>query len=668
MSNIDPWHYPRPDLAQKLLSRFDPGPAEALSLYAPRREGKSSFLLNDLATTGASQGLQPVFVDLWANRERPGEAIADALEAAARKVQSPDFKYGTVLGRFAKDVTSIGAFGVSVGMKERPSPTGPATQDTLSRIGYWADQLVAHSARPVLLIIDEAGALANAVGGQEVAASLRAALQRHGRLDCRAVFSASSRESLTRLFDTPDSPLYRFGISETLPPPDAGIAAHFAERMKASSGIRVSAAELASAYEKLGQKPAPLRSMAASMDAEANPDVHKFLQRQLGSQESMAEQRSAILKKQLAPVDLALLREIASGRPQLWGADALGRIADEIGVPIVTPKVLDESLAKLRAGGLIARVERGQYELEDHDAAHALLSEDVLEPRMFAAANATMPMNKQNGYVTIMVDTRGAAFEDAGRAYELARVLGDAAAKVRETHALDQVLAKLEDLNGNRVGRIEWQETVPLVDPTETGVMHLSVRAGDTTAEIIDEIADNVRLGATSFVVRSPDGSVISVASLRDPEPEADKRWVREILDGYRESLELQLRDAGYTIQLGQPGERLLLPPASGCDKGDLAAEWERIEREPRATERRYAIEDFRQLSGTTKLVLTTDSAKEASEYLHAPDAEFRRVVDKTSGVTVALIGGDRSQLKETPEFQRAKENEGRNASHVHEM
>lgn len=581
MSTVDPWHYPRPDLARKLLARFDPGPAEALALYAPRRSGKTSFLLNDLAATAAEQGLQPVFVDLWANRERPGEAIADALEAAARKVQSPDFKYGTVLGRFAKEVTSIGAFGVSVGMKERASVTGPSTQDTLSRIGYWADQLLASSARPVMLIVDEAGALASAKDGLEVAAALRAALQRHGRLDVRPVFSASSRESLTRLFDTPDSPLYRFGVGGVLPPPDEGIAKHFAERLKESSGISVSVNALTDAYRRLDNKPAALRSLAASMDAEADPSVSKYLERQLGSQESMAEQRAGLLKKQLAPLDIALLREIASERPQLWGAEALGRIAGEAGIPIVTPKSLDDSLTRLRAAGLVARIERGLYEVEDHEAAHSLLREEVLEPRMVATANATMSINKQSGYVTVTIDTRSAAFEDAGREYELARLLSDAAHIVREAGAIDQIHAKLDDINGNRAGKVEWQETAPLVDPSETGVLHVSVRAGDTTAEIIHEIAENVRLGASSFVVRSPDGNVIALASIRDPDPEADKRWRREMDDLRHGYVEDRLVEAGYAIRQlpGTPGERMLLPPPGGHADSDFAREWQHFER-----------------------------------------------------------------------------------------
>src|ERR1700730_7277822 len=67
----DPWHYPRSELARTFLRRFDPGPAEALTLFAQRRSGKTAFLKNDLATIGIEAKLQPVYIDLWAHLDDP---------------------------------------------------------------------------------------------------------------------------------------------------------------------------------------------------------------------------------------------------------------------------------------------------------------------------------------------------------------------------------------------------------------------------------------------------------------------------------------------------------------------------------------------------------------------------------------------------------------------
>ncbi len=92
--NRDPWHYPRPELANTFLRRFDPGPAEALTLFAQRRSGKTAFLKNDLAAAALATKLQPVYIDLWAHMDDPSLAIADGFEAAARTLQDPKYKYG----------------------------------------------------------------------------------------------------------------------------------------------------------------------------------------------------------------------------------------------------------------------------------------------------------------------------------------------------------------------------------------------------------------------------------------------------------------------------------------------------------------------------------------------------------------------------------------------
>ena len=45
----DPWHYPRPKLAEKYLQVFDIGLIAAQGLFAKRRMGKSEFLEKDLS-------------------------------------------------------------------------------------------------------------------------------------------------------------------------------------------------------------------------------------------------------------------------------------------------------------------------------------------------------------------------------------------------------------------------------------------------------------------------------------------------------------------------------------------------------------------------------------------------------------------------------------------
>lgn len=279
----DPWHYPRTGLAEQFLRRFNPGPAQALTLFAERRAGKTAFLQNDLAPAAIAAKLQPVYIDLWAHRADPGRAIADGLEAAARKVRDPNYKYGSILGRFDDQVTSLGAFGVSVGMKGRTEAQGP--DDTISRIGFWADQ---------------------------------------------------------------------------------------------SSGIRVPEAELLRAFNELDRRPGPFREMVEAMDNAAEPNVEKYLQRQIGEMQAMAYTRADLAK--LKPLDVAVLEQILTGDGELFGRESKAAIASRIGVDSVNPKSLTDSLNKLRDLGMVTRVDRGDYRIEDRDVETLLLGQNLVGP------------------------------------------------------------------------------------------------------------------------------------------------------------------------------------------------------------------------------------------------------------------------------------------------
>jgi len=55
-SKPDPWHFARPELAQKYLQTFRIGLISAQALFAPRRMGKSEFLEQDLIPAAEKSG------------------------------------------------------------------------------------------------------------------------------------------------------------------------------------------------------------------------------------------------------------------------------------------------------------------------------------------------------------------------------------------------------------------------------------------------------------------------------------------------------------------------------------------------------------------------------------------------------------------------------------
>ena len=80
MPNLtDPWHFPRPELAQSYLRGFDLGLTSARGLFARRRMGKSEFLKHDLLPAAIHDGYLAAYTNLWDSTDHPGQALATAI-------------------------------------------------------------------------------------------------------------------------------------------------------------------------------------------------------------------------------------------------------------------------------------------------------------------------------------------------------------------------------------------------------------------------------------------------------------------------------------------------------------------------------------------------------------------------------------------------------------
>jgi hypothetical protein len=82
------WHFSRPDLVTKSLKLFKVGITSNIALIAPRRKGKTLFLLSDLALQAEAQGYIPIYTSLWQNTDFPHKDLIDALEETIRSISN----------------------------------------------------------------------------------------------------------------------------------------------------------------------------------------------------------------------------------------------------------------------------------------------------------------------------------------------------------------------------------------------------------------------------------------------------------------------------------------------------------------------------------------------------------------------------------------------------
>ena len=76
----DPWHFERSALTERVLDVLTRGPVRALSLFAPRRAGKTEFLIRDLAPGAEARGHRVIYASFWQAPLSPLAVLLQALE------------------------------------------------------------------------------------------------------------------------------------------------------------------------------------------------------------------------------------------------------------------------------------------------------------------------------------------------------------------------------------------------------------------------------------------------------------------------------------------------------------------------------------------------------------------------------------------------------------
>lgn len=356
MKTFDDLEVRRPELARSYLELLRAQPGRPIALFAPRRVGKTFFLDQDLTPAALAVGFTPVYADIWLHRTSPLSAINHALEEALDDATVPASSVGKVAKTLVKKVEALGAaleFGEEP--KRRPMPSEPALRlDTL------VARLAAARSRPVLLMLDEAQALAESTEGASVMASLRAVLQKRKR-DVLAVFTGSSQDALAAMMAASGGPMYQF--AQLLNFPVLGedylnlLAKHFSRVHK---GKRLDMTKLQAAFAHLGYKPALMKDLVKELSAEGSTDVQVTLRR-MASDANNVRGWKALLAP-LSPFDRHLLVLIAHKKPPI-GKNTLNELARTEGKAPTVAKVR-AALERLKRVGILSGT-GGEYLIED---------------------------------------------------------------------------------------------------------------------------------------------------------------------------------------------------------------------------------------------------------------------------------------------------------------
>ena len=351
----DPWHFPRPEFTEQVLTGLITGPARALTLFAPRRTGKTEFLLKDLAPLAEGRGHPVIYASFWQTPLSPLAVLLYELETRLA---------GAGLGERIRSAAS--ALAPKLRLSAAPFGVGIEAEVDLSALrGRPPDALLLHldgllerlsqRRRPAILLLDEVQELARQPENEALVGALRTSLDRRaGRL--RVVFTGSSREGLAAMFSVRRAPFFHFASQIELPPLGDAFVDHLVGVFRKASHRTLPRPEMIAAFHRMRRSPFVFRTL---LDVLLHDPA-------LAIEAAMSEVRNRVAASldysgvwlSLSPLQRATAQILATGTGRPFGAEFRKAVGEVLEQPPPSAGQIQAALRRL-----------GRLELADSAAA-----------------------------------------------------------------------------------------------------------------------------------------------------------------------------------------------------------------------------------------------------------------------------------------------------------
>ena len=260
----DPWHFERSEFTERILTLLAHGPAQALILFAPRRTGKTEFLLKDLAPLAEDGGHRVIYASFWQAPLSPLAVLLHALETSLRQ--------GSFMDRVRSSATALAPrLKLSAAL---PGAEVAAEVDLTALEGRPPGELLLHlddllervsrRRKATILLLDEVQELARIRENTSLVAALRTGLDKRAER-LRAVFTGSSREGLAAMFSARQAPFFHFATPIVLPALGEPFVEHVLDTFEKVSQRTLQRNEMLSAFERLHANPYFFRVLIETM-------------------------------------------------------------------------------------------------------------------------------------------------------------------------------------------------------------------------------------------------------------------------------------------------------------------------------------------------------------------------------------------------------------------
>ena len=354
---MEGWHYPRTELAEKYLGFLALGISSNFAIIAPRRKGKTLFILQDLAPLAKKKKYIPVYASLWQNINAPHEGLISALEDAIATLDKKSSLSRLLNAKIKKTTVSNELLG-KMEVEFADNPSKPSNRE----LGY-LDQLLATleekaGKKAILLLVDEVQHLATSSQFDALAHSLRTMLdKRQGSV--KSIFTGSSRHYMNLLFNESQSPFYHFVETVPFPDLDEEFIKFLRDKLAKDHQVTVPLKSLQQAFYNLDQSPYWMMKLISQMIT-FKADVNEAQEHVLQLIEA-AEDFEGIAKR-MKPIDRMVFLALCRGANP-FSKELMAKIDKEAGVKGV-PSNIQRAIKRLSEANLVSQLHKGEYNIE----------------------------------------------------------------------------------------------------------------------------------------------------------------------------------------------------------------------------------------------------------------------------------------------------------------
>lgn len=348
----DMWHYPRQELAKQVLSMFESGLSSALVFFAPRRMGKTEFLLKDMQPLAASQDWNVLyfsFLDVGSNAK---EAFTLSLANFALEVGA--VKQEGLLKRLKK--VEGGIIGIRAGFELRDPEQVKVTMKEL--IEY-----LTKGSSQTLLLMDEVQVLARDEKNKDFVAALRTVLDIY-KDSIKVIFTGSSRQGLRRMFSQSDAPFFHFGQNLPFPELERDFIDHMVSIFNRATGRKLDSEALWNIFLDIDKVPQLLRSLVERLVL--YPDLSPEQAKEKLLQEIIEDREYATAWDERSILERLLLKAIIIDEKEFFSKAMRDKLAQYMGLEDLPVSTVQSAIRTLQRRNIIGSLpEKGTYYIDD---------------------------------------------------------------------------------------------------------------------------------------------------------------------------------------------------------------------------------------------------------------------------------------------------------------